>query len=207
MRHGERGRPEILRRMRGEACACLPRVRCGEHPGREVLRRLRGEARRAGAGGRAVPCAGGAQARLGALRGSGRLHDARRGPRPGGDARAPLALLRHGAPGHRPVRRHRREVHRRCGHGGLGRPSRAGGRRRASRACRARPRRGDRRPRHEDRSRRPRAPRRGRHRRGRYHDRGRRSGHGCGRHGQHRVAGPVRRGSPALRSSTSGRRA
>ena len=45
------------------------------------------------------------------------------------------ALLRPGSRGHRPLRRHRREVHRRRGHGGLGRADRPRGRRRAGRSA------------------------------------------------------------------------
>ena len=191
MRHGERGRPEILRRMRGEACACLPRVRCGEHPGREVLRRLRGEARRAGAGGGAGP---GRRRSGGSSRCSSPIWSAsRRSPRagPGGDARAPLALLRDGAPRHRAA---------------TAAPSRSSS---ATRSWRSGARRSRRRttpsepsePRSTSsarsptserrRGRRAAGPRRRRHRRGGGHDRRRRAGHGCGRHGQHRVARPA----------------
>ena len=70
-----------------------------------------------------------AAAGLGAVRGPGRLHDAVRGARSRGGPGAPVALLRAGVGGHRPLRRHRREVHRRRGHGGLGRADGPRGRR------------------------------------------------------------------------------
>ena len=57
------------------------------------------------------------------------------------DVRDPDALLRHGPHRHRALRRHGREVHRRRGHGGLGRTRRTRGRRRACRPGSARARR------------------------------------------------------------------
>ena len=95
---------------------------------------------------RAGACAAAARrrapARLGALRRPRRLHDALGAARPGGGARAPLALLRDLQPADRPLRRHGREVHRRRGDGGLGHADRDGGRRRARGARGARPRGG-----------------------------------------------------------------
>ena len=60
--------------------------------------------------------------------------------RPGGHARAPPPLLRDREGGRRALRRYRREVHRRCGHGRLGHADRARGRRRARGAGSTRPR-------------------------------------------------------------------
>ena len=60
-------------------------------------------------------------------------------PRRRGRPRAAVAVLRHGQHGRRPLRRHRREVHRRRGDGGVGRAGRPRGRRRARRARRPRP--------------------------------------------------------------------
>ena len=68
---------------------------------------------RCGAGDRAT-------ARFGALCRSRRIHDALGVARRGGGAGAPFSLLRHLPPVDRAVRRHRREVHRRRGDGGVG---------------------------------------------------------------------------------------
>ncbi len=88
----------------------------------------------------------------------------------------------------RALRRHGREVHRRRGDGGLGRPDGARGRRRAGRpgGPRARGRGPDARPVDPGPGRRP-------DRRGRRHDRRRRPGHGRRRPREHRVPAPVGR--------------
>ena len=76
--------------------------------------------------------------RLGAVLRPRRLHALFREARPRGGTRGPLGLLR-ARPGHRgPLRRRRREVHRRRGDGGLGSAGGEGGRRRAGRARRPR---------------------------------------------------------------------
>ena len=170
LRDCERARPALLRELRhrprghGRACGGI-----GSGPGRRTAARLR------------------------ALRRPRRLHDAVGVARRGGGARAPLALLRHVPTADRALRRHRREVHRRCGDGGVGDAGRDGGR------CGARRSRGAR-PRHRRRGARRRARRgesqgaRGRaHRRGRRHARRDGSGHGRRRSRQHRFARPVGR--------------
>ena len=78
-----------------------------------------------------------AAARVRPVRRPRRLHAVRRGARRGGGPRAADPLLRPGPRGHRALRRHRREVHRRRGDGGLGRAGRPRGRRRARRPSRA----------------------------------------------------------------------
>ena len=113
-----------------------------------------------------------------------------RGPRRRGDARAPVALLRACRRGHRPLRRHDREVHRRRRDGRLGRADRARERRRARGPRRARPRGRGQDPRPRDQRARRRADRRGGG-----DDRRHEPGHGRRRHRQHRVAPPV--GRPA----------
>ena len=130
-----------------------------------------------------------------ALRRPGRLHHAVGGARPGGGPRAAVARTsRTAAPIVEPLRRHRREVHRRRGDGGLGRADRARGRRRARRA---------RRPRAGRRASRRSASDLGRARPGRCGSasspaRSRspsgatQPGHGRRRRGQHRGARPVR---------------
>ena len=79
-----------------------------------------------------------APAVLGAVRRPRRVHAARRETGPRGDQRPALALLRARPGHHRPLRRHGREVHRRCRHGRLGSTGRERGRRRAGRAGRPR---------------------------------------------------------------------
>ena len=167
LRHAQRARPQVLRRVRHEARRRLRQLRHGERARDAVLRRVRHAAR----GGRAAAGAGrpgdrgastpgsrrgaGAPARGTGRRGPGRraaarhrpvrrprrLHDALRGPRPGGGPRAPEPVLRRGARADRALRRHGREVHRRRGDGRLGRPDGARGRRRARRSRGARGRR------------------------------------------------------------------
>ena len=97
---------------------------------------------------------------------------------------------------HRPLRRDRREVHRRCRDGRLGHPDRPRGRRRAGGPRGAGPGRRGPRPGRRD-------PGTGRRpdRRGRRHDRGHESGPGRGRSGQHRQPPPVGRRSRARSSS------
>ena len=77
---------------------------------------------------------GGKTARLRALRRPRRVHDALGEPRPGGGPGTPGAVLRQCPTDHRPLRRHRGEVHRRRGDGGVGRAGGPGGRRRAGRS-------------------------------------------------------------------------
>ena len=75
----ERGRPEVLRRVRRDARARLPVVRRREHARRQVLRRVRRRGSRRRRRPRLRPRSeprGGAAARLGALRRPRRLHDA-----------------------------------------------------------------------------------------------------------------------------------
>ena len=100
-------------------------------------------------------------------------------------------LLRSARDVDRPLRRHRREVHRRRGDGRVGRADRPRGRRRAGRAGRARAgRRGaDAGPGHP-------GPRRRPDRRGRRHARRHEPGHGRRRPRQHRDPTPVRRAAP-----------
>ena len=116
-----------------------------------------------------------------------------RGARRRGDARAPLALLRHVPAADRALRRHGREVHRRRGDGRLGHADRDRGRRRARGPRRARPRRRRLGARRRGRRRRAAGARRRPHRRGRGHDRRRGPGHGRRRPRQHRLADPVGR--------------
>ena len=135
----------------------------------------------------------GAPARVGALRRPGRLHAALGYPRRRGGSGAPLALLRLLPADHLALRRHRREVHRRCGHGRLGDADRDRRRRGAGRAGGARPRRrglgaraGGRRGGAAGASRRA-------HRRGRGDGRRRGPGDGRRRPRQHGVPDPGRR--------------
>ena len=118
----------------------------------------------------------------------GGLHIAGGGPGRGGDPRAPVALLRSCQRGDRSLRRHDREVHRRRGHGRMGRPDRPGERRRTGspRGPRRRRRSQDARPRHQ-------RPRRGPDRRSGSYDRGDEPGHGRGRPGQHRLEAAIGR--------------
>ena len=113
--------------------------------------------------------------------------------RRGGRARAALALLRHLPPADRRLRRHGREVHRRRGDGRLGNADGDRGRRRASGACRARPRGGGVRARRRGGRRGAAGPRRRAHRRGGGDARRRRAGHGRRRSRQHGLARPVGR--------------
>ena len=77
--HRERGRPQVLRRMRQRAPGRLPVVRSCELARSEVLRRVRlGAGRRHSHTGRTRCTRRRAQARLGPLRRSGRLHVALR---------------------------------------------------------------------------------------------------------------------------------
>ena len=121
-------------------------MRIDERSGRQVLWRVRlhaGGGRRPSAARRAScfdAAVGGASARVGSLRRPRWLHRALRGPRRGGGSGVALDLLRHGATADRALRRHRREVHRRCRDGGLGSAHRDGGRRRTGRPRRARAR-------------------------------------------------------------------
>ena len=112
-------RCEVLQRMRRHARGRRrptgtdgPAVRPGEHDAGFADRQLSG--------------LGGADAhraasRVGPVLRPGRLHAACRGPGPRGGARAPHRLLRPRPWHRRSLRRRGREVHRRCGHGGLGR--------------------------------------------------------------------------------------
>ena len=193
LRHVERGRPQVLRRVRKPACADVSLLWDAERTRREVLRRVRdgtGRGRKIGAaratGGRAAP-------RLRPLCRPRRLHVRVGGPRRGGHARASLPLLRHLPAADRALRRHRREVHRRCRHGRLGDADRHGGRRGASGARRSRPRRCRVRLGRRGRSSRAAGARRRAHRRGGYHDRRGRPGDGRRRSRQHRLAGAVGR--------------
>ena len=79
----------------------------------------------------------GAAAGVGAVRRPRRLHDAVRAPRPGGGARAAVALLRALPHADRALRRDGGEVHRRRRDGRVGHARRARGRRRARRPRRA----------------------------------------------------------------------
>ena len=106
----QRARPQVLRRVRHAARHGLRQLRQPERLRGPVLRRVRHAARgaprrpsrRRGAPARASPAAvvgiagpgRRAPAGLGPVRGPRRLHDTLRGPRPGGRARAPVALLR-----------------------------------------------------------------------------------------------------------------
>ena len=201
--------------MRPPPDRALPVLRRDEQPDRTVLRRLRLPADRGRGAARRPPLATVAAPRTqpatrrrtpprhGPLRRPRRVHGARRRPRRRGRPRAADPLLRHVARDHRALRRHRREVHRRRGHGRLGRAGRPRGRRRAGRSRRPRARRGRPRPR----AGRP-GPRRRPDRRGRGHARRERPGDGRRRPRQHRLAAPVRgrarhgprrRGDPASR--------
>src|SRR6266540_7191778 len=71
---------------------------------------------------------------LGAVRRPGRVHLPLGEPRSGRSQGPALAVFRHVPAADRPVRRNRGEVHRRCGHGGVGHACRPGGRRGAGRA-------------------------------------------------------------------------
>ena len=120
-------------------CASAANVRRRSQPGPPPPRRAD-----RGVAGPAEPGHGarrGASARHGPLRRPCGLHDARGGPGRGGHPGAPLPLLRPVPRRHRPLRRDRREVHRRRGHGGLGCADRPRGRRRAGRPRRPGPRR------------------------------------------------------------------
>ena len=115
------------RRSRADRCG-----RSGANPARGFCSGCGALARRGGAG------AGGAQGRDRPLRRPRRLHVAGRAARPGGRARAALAVPRAAAVGARALRRDGREVHRRRGDGALRRADRARGRPRAGRAGGAR---------------------------------------------------------------------
>ena len=208
LRNRQRGRAQVLPRVRRAACArpCPacgagnpPAAKfcgdCGTRPrrGRDVT------ACRAGrASGRAAP-------RVRPLRRPRRLHHGLGGARRRGHAGAADALLRCRTHDHRALRRDGREVHRRRGHGRVGRAGGPGGRRRAGRPRRARPRRGGARAR-------PRPPSAGGgvDRRGRGHARRTGRRHGRGRPRQHRLAravgrrarnGARRRGDAAIERS------
>ena len=102
LRHREPGRPEVLRRVRRTAGGRPARRAARERARAEVLRRVRGGAGCAEAQPRAcggLAAAGGAAARLRALRRPRRLHDGVGGPRRRGHARAAVPLLRHRAHG------------------------------------------------------------------------------------------------------------
>ena len=168
------------RKFCGECGAPLT-VRCGgvrdrERARREVLRRVRRGAAAPSPRRSPAACRAGRRAAAGLdpLRRPGRVHHAVGGPRRRGRARAPVALLRHLPDADRPLRRHRREVHRRRGDGGVGRAGGDGGRRRAGGARGARPGRRGRGARRGGRLARAARPRRRAHRRGGGHDRRRR---------------------------------
>jgi hypothetical protein len=149
LRDRERGGAQVLQGMCGSTRARLSILRSGQQRRREVLRRMRDPARDRSRLGRfnhrpswppdreRGACRR-APARVDPVRRSRRLHDARRGPRRRGHPRAPVPLLRPCSRRGRPLWRHHREVHRRCGHGGLGHAARPRGRRRAG--CPGRPR-------------------------------------------------------------------
>ena len=181
---------------RGAGRSPLRPVRRGKPGARPVLHRLR----RAALRGRA---AGGAEARLGALRRPRRVDRESRRGRPRGRPGDARPLPRVGEAPDRGLRRRAREVHRRRGHGGLRRPGRARRRRRACGAGRVARARGHRRAQHRARAR-PGGACRRRHRRGR---RLRRSGADGRvrdrRRRQHRLATAERR---AGRSSDRRRR-
>ena len=95
LRDRQRGRAQVLRRVRRAAGAHVPA--CGARATRRAPSSAASAARRSPASaapGRRRRARGRAPARLGALRRPGRLHDAVGGARRGGGARAPLALLR-----------------------------------------------------------------------------------------------------------------
>jgi hypothetical protein len=117
---------------------------------------------------------------VGAVRRPRRLHDPLGEPRPRRGARAALALLLPVPRGDRALRRHGREVHRRCRDGRVGRAGRPRGRRRAGSPRRARARGHGDRPRRGGRRSGSRAAHRGRHRRGRRDGRRHQRGHGRG---------------------------
>ena len=125
-----------LRDRSSFACAVLQRVR-HDTCGTVVDARWTHPSASSALGGRGEPHHR-TSAVLGAVRRPRRLHAARRETGPRGDQRAALALLR-ACPGHRrPLRRDRREVHRRRRHGGVGGAGRERGRRRAGRPGRPR---------------------------------------------------------------------
>ena len=140
LRHGERGRPEVLRRMRVAACRYLPELRCANAPGAKFC----GDAgRRSGRRPRRPrPTATGAERRLVSvlfadLVGFTTLSEGRDA---GGRPRAPVALLRHRAP---VIERYGGTVEKFIGDAVMavwGAPIAQRGRRRARRPCRARPR-------------------------------------------------------------------
>ncbi len=135
-------RREVLRRVRHAGGSRMPQLRHRTAPGAEVLPRVRHRRSRQprATAPAASACADGrAAGDLGAVRRSGRVHDAVRGARSGRGPRAARPLLRHRARHRGPLRRDDREVHRRRRHGGVGRADRARGRRRTRGAGRARP--------------------------------------------------------------------
>ena len=177
--------------MRHAARAEMPRLRGAESGGRALLRFMR----EPNGPGRFVPrlgfgwALGRAAVRQRPLRRSRGLHELLRGPRPGTGAHPPESIFRERQRGDHPPRRHSREVHRRCGHGGVGHADRPRGRRPTRRSCGSRGRRGGARP-----WPRPRREGRRRYGRGRGHRRCHEPGDGGRQHGEHGVAAAEFRG-------------
>ena len=140
LRRRERGWPEVLRGVRHSPVDRVFGVRYAERAHGEVLRGVRRAPRWRGWAIRR-PCQAGsngsghrASARHGPLRRPRRVHALRRGARCRGDARPPDPVLRSRPRDGRTLRGDRREVHRRRGHGRMGRSDSAGRRRGAGRS-------------------------------------------------------------------------
>ena len=194
MRDHERSRQEVLRGVRDTSRGVVPIMRRAERARRQVLRRVwdrppcvgrRGRGRVAQRPHRRTPPG------VDPVRGPRRVHAVVGVTRRRDGPRSPGPLLRDRDPDHRLLRRDDREVHRRRGHGRVGRTDRVRGRCRAGRPERAR---------HGHRGRSTRARARGRapvtgrrpHRRGRGDAWRDQPGDGRGRPRQHRRTTPVR---------------
>ena len=205
---------EVLHGVRDAVRGDLPELRRGQPARGQVLLRVRHAACAGGAARGQRPPRGQPPPRRDAgpdavaerrlvtrpVRRPRRLHAVRRGPRRRGGPRAPDRYFETVARDHRPLRRHRREVHRRRGHGRLGRPDRPRGRRRARRPRRrssSSTRSAALGPGHRGPGRRP-------DRRGGGHARRDQPGHGRRRPGQHGQPAPER--GAARRPSSSARR-